>query len=94
MPAFTFEQIEELREKWTDQMVVANPQQPELLRFGSWVGRVVTVNCSGKLIVDFGDGGWYDFNADALVVLDPTDKRRELYNSTGNSAQPNPPRQA
>ena len=50
-----------------------NPERPELKRFEGIVGRVVTVNCNNKAVVDFQDGGWYDIAAseEYLAKLDP-----------------------
>ena len=79
--------IEALRAEWTDQFVRANPDRPELKRFGDTVGRVVTVNYNGKAIVDFQDGGWYDITA--APVPDPPRRRprpRRKYDPKTNSA--------
>jgi hypothetical protein len=82
---------EELRRDWTDQFVEVNPNRPELRRFIGVVGRVVTVNQSGKALVDFQDGGWYDITAseDCLTRLD-ADVARRRYDGSLNGAQPFP----
>jgi len=87
--------IEALRTEWTDQFVRANPDRPELKRFGDTVGRVVTVNFNGKAIVDFQDGGWYDITAapQFLIRLDPVEGKAK-YDPKTNSAQPIPDKQA
>jgi hypothetical protein len=89
----TAEQIERLKEEWTDKMVTVNAARPELKRFEGRVGRVVTVNWSGKALVDFCDGGWYDIaaSADSLTVVDAETAKK--YDATANSAQPRPDRQ-
>jgi hypothetical protein len=86
---------EQLRREWTDQFVEVNPDRPELKRFAGIVGRVITVNWSGKAIVDFQDGGWYDITAstDYLRKLDPAEARAK-YDPKTNSAQPIPEKQS
>jgi hypothetical protein len=88
------DEIENLKSEWTDQYVQVNAEQPELKRFAGRVGRVVTVNWSGKALVDFADGGWYDITASAecLTRLDPAEAKAK-YDNTVNSAQPLPARQ-
>ena len=85
---------EELKREWTDQYVEINPEREELRRFKDIVGRVVTVNCGLKAIVDFQDGGWYDITAatDYLTKLDPT-VAKSRYDAKANSAQPIPDKQ-
>ena len=87
-------QIETLKSEWTDQFVTVNGKWPELMRFVGRVGRVVTVNFSGKAIVDFADGGWYDITA-APEFLNKVsaDEAKGKYDPKANSAQPLPPRQ-
>ena len=87
-------QYEALRREWTDQLVEANAERPELKRFQGLVGRVVTVNHNRKAIVDFADGGWYDITAspDFLKKLDPA-VAKDKYDSTANSAQVIPEKQ-
>ena len=85
---------ESLRREWTDQLVEVNAEQPELRRFAGIVGRVVTVNCNNKAIVDFQDGGWYDVTASErfLKKLDPAAAKAK-YDATANSSQPFPTKQ-
>jgi hypothetical protein len=96
MPAANLERAEELRRQWTDRLVIVNADKPELKRFEGKVGRVVTVNWSGRAIVDFADGAWYDMPAseEYLTPLADDDPNRAKYNSKVNSAQPRPDRQA
>ena len=56
MPKFSWETAEKLKQEWTDRLVTAKTDKPELKRFEGKVGRVVTVNWAGKAIVDFADG--------------------------------------
>lgn len=87
--------IEALRAEWTDQFVRANPERPELKRFGETVGRVVTVNYNGKALIDFQDGGWYDVPASSqfLIRIDAAEGKAK-YDAKVNSAQPIPEKQA
>ena len=88
------DQIEALKTEWTDQFVKINPIRPELQRFDGRIGRVVTVNWSGKALIDFADGGWYDItaSADFLTRVDPAEAKGK-YDPTVNSAQPHPEKQ-
>lgn len=85
---------EQLKREWTDQYVMVNPDRPDLKRFANIVGRVVTVNWSGRALVDFQDGGWYDISASAefLTKLDPA-QAKPKFNAKANSAQPFPEKQ-
>jgi hypothetical protein len=88
------EKIEALRAEWTDQFVRVNPGHQELKRFESRIGRVVTVNWSGKAIVDFADGGWYDITASPECLLKVSaEEAKGKYDASVNSAQPVPARQ-
>ncbi|HJZ91680.1 MAG TPA: hypothetical protein VKE40_12470 [Gemmataceae bacterium] len=95
MPAANLELAEELRRLWTDRLVMPKTDKPELKRFEGKIGRVVTVNWSGKALVDFGDGAWYDVPAseEYLTTLAPDDPNRSKYDAKANSAQPRPERQ-
>ncbi len=96
MPKFNWDTAEQLKHEWTDRLVMAKPDKPELKRFEGKVGRVVTVNWAGKAIVDFADGAWYDIPAsdEYLTPLAADDPNRAKYNAKVNSAQPKPERQA
>jgi hypothetical protein len=85
---------EELKREWTDKYVEVNPDRQELTRFQGIVGRVITVNCGLKALIDFQDGGWYDITAsdEYLRVLDPAVAKAK-YNAKANSAQPIPDKQ-
>jgi len=88
-----FAQLDQLKRDWTDQFVTVNADRPELKRFAGIVGRVVTVNYSGKALVDFQDGGWYDITASTefLNRVDPAEGKAKYKNV--NSAQPIPEKQ-
>jgi hypothetical protein len=85
---------EALKREWTDQYVEVNAERPELQRFAGIVGRVITVNCNLKALIDFQDGGWYDVTASTeyLRKLDPAVAKAK-YDATTNSAQPHPTKQ-
>jgi hypothetical protein len=85
---------EALKREWTDKYVEVQPDRQELQRFRGIVGRVVTVNCGLKALVDFQDGGWYDITAsdEYLRVLEPS-VAKSKYDAKANSAQPIPEKQ-
>ncbi|HMF18738.1 MAG TPA: hypothetical protein VKE98_16135 [Gemmataceae bacterium] len=89
-----FAHIEDLKREWTDQYVRVNSERPELKRFANNIGRVVTVNCSGRALIDFADGAWYDIAASSefLTKVDPAEAK-DKYDATVNSAQPHPEKQ-
>jgi hypothetical protein len=69
-----FEQIEKMKRQYTDKYVVVDATRPELARFRDAVGRVKTVNMSGRALVEFDDYhlniGWYDIDPEFLTVVD------------------------
>ncbi|NOY29622.1 MAG: hypothetical protein GXP28_05430 [Planctomycetes bacterium] len=69
-----YQQIEKVKQEYTDKYVVVDADQPELARFGDLVGQVKTVNMSGRALVEFGDYhkniAWYDIDLDYLKVVD------------------------
>jgi hypothetical protein len=69
-----FEQIEKMKRQYTDKYVVVDATRPELARFRDVVGRVKTVNMSGRALVEFDDYhlniGWYDIDPEFLKVVD------------------------
>jgi len=79
------EQVETLRGQYTDKYVVVVGDQADLARFQGMVGRVKTVNLSGRDLVHFvarGDRGWYDLPVENLKVVDapppkPVEKKAE-----------------
>jgi len=87
------EQIERLKAEWTDQFVSVNAARSELKRFEGRVGRVVTVNWSGKALIDFCDGGWYDIAASADFLTRVDAETAKKYDPKANSAQAHPERQ-
>lgn len=89
-----FAHIEDLKREWTDQFVRVNAARPELKRFANSIGRVITVNYSGRALIDFADGAWYDITASSefLTKVDPAEAKGK-YDATANSAQPHPEKQ-
>jgi hypothetical protein len=68
-----FDQIEKLKQQWTDKYVVVDSDRPELRRFEGQTGTVKTVNMSGRALVQFeayNNIGWYDIALDYLKVID------------------------
>ena len=69
-----FQQIDKIKEEYTDKYVVVDGNRPELARFKELVGQVKTVNMSGRALVEFMDYhlniGWYDIGLDYLKVVD------------------------
>jgi hypothetical protein len=96
MPAYDLEAAEQLKRIWTDRLVMARADKPELKRFEGKVGRVVTVNWAGKALVDFSDGAWYDIPAseEYLTPLAPDDPNRAKYDPKANSARAHPERKS
>lgn len=68
------DQIEKMKRQYTDKYVLVDATRPELARFRDVVGRVKTVNMSGRALVEFDDYhlniGWYDIDPEFLKVVD------------------------
>lgn len=68
------QQIDKIKQEFTDKYVVVDATRPELARFDNLVGQVKTVNMSGRALVEFLDYhlniGWYDIDLDYLKVVD------------------------
>ena len=87
--------VDQLRAKWSDRFVtVKTGMRDELKRFEGRVGRVITVNYSGRAVVDFADGAWYDIADFENVLVEANDDEKKTYDSTVNSAQKIPQRQS
>ena len=68
-----FENIEKLKQDYTDKYVVVDASRPELRRFRHLTGVVKTVNMNGRALVEFNGNeniGWYDIELDFLKVVD------------------------
>jgi hypothetical protein len=67
-----FDQIEALKQDFTDKYVVVDPAVPELRRFDGYVGQVKTVNMNGRALVQFdawNNIGWYDIDVECLKIV-------------------------
>jgi hypothetical protein len=74
------QRAEKLKHEYTDQYVVVDVDRPELARFKGKVGRVKTVNMSGRALVQFDpevDISWYDIELDFLKVVDKPPPKAE-----------------
>ena len=79
-----FDHIEKIKREYTDKYVTVDGDRPELARFKGEVGQVITVNMSGRALVEFVDYhlniGRYDIDLDYLKVVDkpaPKEKKTE-----------------
>lgn len=66
------QRIANLRLEYTDRYVVVEGDRPELARFHGRVGRVQTINCNGRAVVQFEgvDRSWYDLDLDYLKIVE------------------------
>ena len=67
------EQVDQLRQRFSDQYVMVSGDRHDLARFQGVVGQVKTVNLSGRALVQFdanNDRAWYDIALDSLKVVD------------------------
>ncbi|GAB6186671.1 hypothetical protein [Thermopirellula anaerolimosa] len=67
------QRIANLRLEYSDRYVVVEGDRPELARFRGKVGRVQTINCNGRAVVQFEgvDRSWYDLDLDYLKIVEP-----------------------
>ncbi|MGW8257866.1 MAG: hypothetical protein ACWGMZ_10310 [Thermoguttaceae bacterium] len=66
----TSEELALLKATYTGQSVIVKGLRPELARWTSRSGRVITVNCNGRALVQF-DGpeqAWHDFDPEYLQI--------------------------
>ena len=90
-----FDQIEKLKQEFTDKYVVVDARSPELMRFKEQVGIVKTVNMSGRALVEFLDFnsniGWFDIDLSYLKVVDkPPEKKPEAKEKPAKPAAERP----
>ena len=88
-----FEQIEKVKQEYTDKYVKVDANRAELARFRDLVGQVKTVNMSGRALVEFMDYhlniGWFDIDLDYLKVVDkPAPKPKEEKKPAAKKAPP------
>ena len=87
--------VDQLRATWSDRFVTVKAgMRDDLKRFEGRVGRIITVNYSGRAVVDFADGAWYDIADFENVLVEANDDEKKTYDSTVNSAQKIPQRQS
>jgi hypothetical protein len=69
----SFEEVERLKNQYTDKYVAVDASAPELKRFVGLTGQVKTVNMNGRALVQFDgavDISWYDIDLAYLSVVD------------------------
>ena len=93
-----FDHVEKLKGEYTDKYVVVDEKRPELSRFSGFVGRVKTVNMSGRALVEFLDHyaniGWYDIEIDYLKVVDkPSEPEKKAAKKPAAKGKPAPAKQ-
>lgn len=94
-----FDQIEQLKQKYTDKYVVVDERRPELSRFKGFAGVVKTVNMSGRALVEFdayANVGWFDIELDYLKVVDqpppkPAERQEKPAKAEAAPAKPKAP---
>jgi hypothetical protein len=61
-------EIERLKRQYTGRRVTVDARRPELTRFAGMSGRVATVNCNGRALVEFDrlDSNRYDIDPEFL----------------------------
>ncbi|MGQ9822280.1 MAG: hypothetical protein ACUVQK_10490 [Thermogutta sp.] len=66
------QRIASLRLEYSDRYVVVEGDRPDLARFRGRVGRVQTINCNGRAVVQFEgvDRSWYDLDLDYLKIVE------------------------
>jgi hypothetical protein len=62
------DEVDRLRQQYTDQYVAADASRPELARFAGRVGQIKTINMNGRALVQFegADRAWYDIELSHL----------------------------
>ena len=68
--AMSPEDIEHLKQQYAGKRVVVDARRPELARLANVPGRVVTINCNGRALVQFDgpDPGWHDIDPEFLKL--------------------------
>lgn len=93
-----FDEIEKLKQQYTDKYVVIEGDRPELARFKGATGRVKTVNMSGRALVEFDANNniaWYDIALDFLKLVDkPLPKPAESHEKPAKKEAPAKPKAA
>jgi hypothetical protein len=90
---FVFDQVEKLKQDFTDKYVVVDDSVPELARFAGHVGQVKTVNMNGRALVQFdawSNVGWYDIELDYLKVVPKPEVAAEAQKHDTKGEAPRP----
>ena len=69
-------ELEKLKQQYVGQRVLVDARRPELARLADVPGRVVTINCNGRALVqfDWADVGWHDRDVDLFVFHQANEK--------------------
>ena len=92
-----FDQIEQLKQEFTDKYVIVDEDRPELRRFKGMTGTVRTVNMNGRALVEFDANlniGWYDIDLDFLKVVDKPLEKPEKPKAAAKPAAKKPAKAA
>ena len=92
-----FDQIEQLKQEFTDKYVIVDENRPELRRFKGMTGTVRTVNMNGRALVEFDANlniGWYDIDLDFLQVVDKPLEKPEKPKAAAKPAAKKPAKAA
>ncbi len=88
-----FDQIEKLKQDYTDKYVQVVASAPELARFEGHVGQVKTINMNGRALVQFdawNNIGWYDIELDYLQVVPKPEGTTAAKQQDKKAAAPRP----
>jgi hypothetical protein len=68
----TSEELTSLKETYTGRTVTVEAIRPELTRWANMSGRAITVNCNGRVIVQFegADEAYYDIDPEYLIITE------------------------
>jgi len=64
------EELDGLKQQYAGQRVTVDARRPELARWANVPARVVTINCSGRALIQFEgpDLGWHDIDPEYLKL--------------------------
>jgi hypothetical protein len=66
----TISDHEILKKKFAGKSILLDAQRPELVRLADLRGKVITVNCNGRALVQFEgpDEAWYEIEPEYLKI--------------------------
>jgi hypothetical protein len=69
----TSEDLANLKETYAGRTITIEALRPELTRWANLPGRVITINCNGRAIVQFegADEAFYDIDPEYLRIVEP-----------------------